>query len=308
MLWVANKMAAQSYFLGVDVGGTKVHAVLTDSRGVEVGELTEATKTQGGAALAEQIAYISKRLAARVGGEVVGTCIGLPASVDPEENSLSIVPNLENMEGRSFFDLIRAQLGPQVQLENDVNTAALAEYDRAATPSLAFIAIGTGIGMGLVLEGKIWRGTMGAAGEIALLPLGGDVEDALARGSGALEECLGGDGWRKAYTHAGGQSDQALRQLFEGTDLIFTQILEQQANLLARALLTVSAVIAPQSFVLGGSIGSQPRLLAALERQLPRYFAHPPQVRISALGNRAGAVGAARVAAVKFGALASLNE
>lgn len=308
VLWVANKMGAQSYFLGVDVGGTKVHAVLTDAQGAEVAELTEATKTQGGKYLVEQITRISHRLAAEAGGTVGGTCIGLPASVDPDESSLSIVPNLENMEGRSFFDLIRAQLGPYVQLENDVNTAALAEYARSASPSLAFIAIGTGIGMGLVLNGRIWRGAKGAAGEIALLPLGGDVEGAISRGAGALEDCLGGNGWRKAYAAAAGETKYPLRQLFEGDDPLFAQVLDHQASLLARALLTVSAVIAPQSFVLGGSIGSQPRLLVALERQLPRYFVHPPKVWISALGNRAGAIGAARVAAVQFGALLPLNE
>lgn len=291
-------MPAEALYLGVDVGGTKVHAVLTDAAGRILAELQEPTDRRGGADLADQIARLSGALSG--GRGVHAACIGLPASVDPLTQGLSIIPNIANMEGAGFHDLIRDRLGPRIRLENDVNTAALAEYDDAAPPSLAFIAIGTGIGMGLVCNGALLRGAAGAAGEIALLPIGGDPESALQRGSGALEDCLGGRGWHAAYAALGGDEDTPLRELFAGDDALFARVIDRQADLLARAILAISAVAAPDAYVLGGSIGSQPRLLAALTARLPRYLARPPLVRISALGNRAGAIGAARVARNHF--------
>ncbi|NPD16086.1 ROK family protein [Xinfangfangia sp. D13-10-4-6] len=289
-------MAPHQRFLGVDIGGTKVLAVLTDARGQVLAEHQQPTDTRGGAHLADQLLAISQRLDPKGAALAVG--VGLPASVDPRSHALSLIPNIADMEGTHFHALLTARFGPQLRLENDVNTAALAEARAGeAGDPLAFIAIGTGIGMGLVANGGLLRGMAGAAGEIALLPIGGDARDAFRRGSGALEDCLGGSGWRAACQAAGAAPDADLAALFASDDPVFERVLHAQADLLAQAVLAVSAVAAPEVFVFGGSIGGQPRLLAAVQAVLPQYFTTPPRLRPSVLGHRAGAIGAALAAA-----------
>lgn len=286
-------------FVGVDIGGTKVLAILTDADGKPLGEHQEPTRTQGGEALADQILLISRKLSGD--RKPAGIGIGLPASVDPNSHALTLIPNIADMEGSGFHKLLTARFGLNVRLENDVNAAALAESKTGekADP-LAFIAVGTGIGMGLVVNGRLVRGRAGAAGEIALLPVIGDPRETGLRASGALEDCLGGSGWRAAYQSAGGKEGADLAALFAAPDDIFQQVIKDQAELLARALLAISAVAAPEVFVFGGSLGGQPRLLAAIEAALPQYFASPPRLRPSIWGHRAGAIGAALAAAEAY--------
>lgn len=282
-------------FLGVDIGGTKVLAVLTDADGSPLAEHLEATDTAGGEALANQILSISQRLG--TGRTLAGIGIGLPASVDPLTHALTLIPNIADMEGTHFHDLLKQRFSQVVTLENDVNAAALAEAHGAEKDDpLAFVAIGTGIGMGLVIDGQLVRGRAGAAGEIAMLPLGGDPREAKLKSSGALESRLGGSGWRAAYQAAGGTAKSDLAALFAMPDPPFLDVIEDQADLLAQALVAIIAVVAPQKFIFGGSIGGQPLLLEAVERRLKDYLISPPQLRASNWGNRAGAIGAALAA------------
>ncbi|MFB9224598.1 ROK family protein [Paracoccus cavernae] len=292
-------MTEHQSFLGVDVGGTKVHGLLCDADGRILAESREATVPQGGAALADQIALMRDTLCAEIGADAarVAIGVGLPASVDPENGALSAIPNIAEMAGTHFLPLLRTRLDAPVALENDVNAAALGEsWLGAGGDPMAFVAIGTGIGMGVVHGGRLLRGWRGGAGEIAFLPLGADAADPALRASGALESRLGGAGWRDAYRAHGGTGADDLAALFAGSDPAFGAALEVQAELLAQAIQAVIAVLAPQNLVLGGSIGSQPRVLGALQAALPRYCLHPPSLTISALANRAGAFGAARAA------------
>ncbi|AGT09818.1 ROK family protein [Paracoccus aminophilus] len=285
-------------FLGVDVGGTKVHALLTDPMGTVLAEAREPTAPTGGLALADQIAQLADRLCAQAGcARPVAAGIGLPASVDPVTRALSVIPNIPEMAGTGFFPALQARLGGRIALENDVSAAALGEawLGESGDP-LAFVALGTGIGMGLIHRGEIFRGCRGGAGEIAFLPLGADPADPEIRQSGALEEVLGGKGWRRAYQAAKGQSEPDLAQLFAANDPVFELVITNQAALLARALLSVSALVAPEVIVLGGSIGMQPKLIAATTAALAEICPHPPRICPSRLGPRAGALGAARAA------------
>lgn len=274
-------------FLGFDIGGTKILAVRTDAEGHILAQEQLATDKRGGANLVDQIEALTVRLGV---GQLAGIGFGVPAAVCPHDQSLSQIPNIANMEGRRFYDLLKARFKLPICLENDVNCAAYAEAQLAQTNgSLAFIALGTGIGMGLMADGKLVRGKSGAAGEIAFLPIGHKPYIKRSLGGTYLEDALGGEGWRRAY----GDEAVSLAQLFAGDEPRFESLLKQQADLLAQAILSISAVVAPEVFILGGSIGSQPRLHAATNYALADYMLNPPQVRISTLGLAAGAIGAA---------------
>ena len=291
-------MAQEDIFIGFDIGGTKVHGLVAQRDGAILAELRQPTQVAGGAALVAQLQEMQEGLCHAVGIQLpTAIGLGLPAAVDPISKRLSVIPNIANMEGEGFYPRLRGAFSCPIAMENDVNCAALAEaWTGGGEDSLAFVAIGTGIGMGIVSGGKLLRGAAGAAGEIAYLPLGGDLSLAEIRQAGALEHHLGGEGWRRGYLRHGGQSDPDLATLFATPDRAFKHVIAEQADLLARALLAVQAVIAPEAVVLGGSIGAQPLLLEALQARLSLYLPQPLSVRASRLAAEAGALGAARAA------------
>ncbi len=294
-------MQDQDLFLGIDVGGTKVHALLADGTGRIIAEARAPTATQGGDALIAQLYEMRDGLCRKAGITAPkASGLGLPAAVDPATLTLSAIPNIDNMAGSAFAPALMRAFGGPVAIENDVNCAALAEAwaGRSRVDPLAFIAIGTGIGMGLVVNGQLLRGAKGLAGEIAFLPLGADATDPLLRQSGTFESRLGGDGWRQGYLALGGTGPVNLPALFAYPDVPFRALIDQQADLLAQAILTVQAVIAPQAVVLGGSIGAQAPLLAALQARLPDYLPQELALSRSELAESAGALGAARAAMI----------
>lgn len=292
-------MTSKELYLGIDVGGTKVHGVLADVNGKIVTQMRIPTDIRGGNELVEQLLTVQHELCkeANIKGPLaVG--VGLPAAIDPVSKNLSAIPNIANMAGEDFYTKLCEGFGQVVAVENDVNCAALAEtwLDSTKPHSLAFIAIGTGIGMGIVYDGRLIQGSRGGAGEIAFLPLGGDIRSETVRSSGSLEARIGGLGWRERYQELGGVSHVDLAALFSNSDVNFQRLLSEQADLMAQAILCVQSILAPDLVVLGGSIGSQPSLLDAIKLRLPYYIEATIAIRRSVLGDTAGALGAAHAA------------
>ena len=148
--------------------------------------------------------------------------------------------------------------------------------------------------MGLVAEGRLYRGHRGAAGEIALLPVGEGQGKAADYRRGMLESTLGGAAWLAAYRARGGDSTRTLAALFAAPDDTFRHILAEKSGQLALAILAISAVADPQTVCLGGSIGLQAALLAQTQQRLAEYCEAPPVLCAAMLGDYAGALGAAR--------------
>lgn len=283
------------HYLGVDVGGTKILAILADEQGNIRAEARQATSQQGEAALVAQIADMGKALARQTGATLHGAGIGMTSAVCPRTRALSMMPNIRGVSGTGFASALRAALACPLALENDVNAAALGEawLGRQGDP-LVFIALGTGIGMGLVAEGRLYRGHRGAAGEIALLPVGEGQGKAADYRRGMLESTLGGAAWLAAYRARGGDSTRTLAALFAAPDDTFRHILAEKSGQLALAILAISAVADPQTVCLGGSIGLQAALLAQTQQRLAEYCEAPPALCAAMLGDYAGALGAAR--------------
>jgi hypothetical protein len=163
--------------LGVDLGGTKVHVALSDLSGEVLAEEMEPTDLRGGPHVVDQIGAIAERLrqqADRAGDPLRSAAVGSPGVLDPRSGKISISPNIPGIETVDLVDALEARLGCSVLIENDVNLGALGEmWHGSATGvgNFAFVALGTGIGMGLVMGGELLRGAHGAAGEIAFLPI-----------------------------------------------------------------------------------------------------------------------------------------
>lgn len=289
----------------VDLGGTKISAAVGDLLGAIVAETSEPTDPRGGMHLVAQLGTIVDGLAAKAGvatRELKLAVLGTPGVFQSETGHIGIAPNVPGLDTIDFRGLLSQRLGMPVIIENDVNLAARGEQWRghgAGIRDFAFIALGTGIGMGIIADGHLLRGTRGAAGEIGYLPLGGDPYDPRGFALGTLESAVGSVAISRRYAGFGGRDGATVREVFAafgaGEPAAIATI-EETARLVAPAIAAVGAVLDPEMVILGGSIGVREELIAAIRRVLPRCTPYPPRIEASVLGSRASLIGALGVA------------
>jgi predicted NBD/HSP70 family sugar kinase len=294
-----------AFVLGIDLGGTKLHMALANLGGAVVSEINEPTDRRGGRHVIEQIGRLKDRLASEAGidaGAIRFGAMGSPGVCQAQSGTITIAPNIQGLDAINVRQALLARLGFEISVENDVNLAAKGEEWQGRSQgarNFAFIALGTGIGMGIVANGRLIRGARGAAGEIAYLPLGNDPFNPQGFAAGTLETAIGSAGIIQRYLGYGGRAGATVRDIFEMLatgDRAAVAALEETARILVPAIAAVSAVIDPELIVMGGSIGVRPELVAEIRRLLPRCVAVPVPVEISALGSRATLVGALGVA------------
>jgi predicted NBD/HSP70 family sugar kinase len=291
--------------VAIDLGGTKIHAAIGDLLGNMLSESLEPTAPDGGTALVEQIGWTVTGLAGKAGiemRELRFAVLGSPGVFHPETGRIAIAPNIPRIDSIDFRGLLAERLGMPIIIENDVNLAARGEQWRGRAAGLrnfVFIALGTGIGMGIVADGQLLRGASGAAGEIGYLPLGGDPYDPRGFSLGALETAVGSLGIARRYAGYGGQAGTSVRDIFTqfgaGEPAAIAAI-EETARQVAPAIAAVGAVLDPEIVILGGSIGARQELVEAIRRFLPRCTPQPPRIEASTLGARAALVGGLGVA------------
>ena len=266
--------------LGVDLGATNLRVALGDdaisARAVEPVPST-------GEALAERVAALGRSLAGPSWGSVAGAAVGVPGIPDGDGFS-GLIAGAAGLTGAPLRTLLRDALGVPVVLENDLNLAAVAEHRARSVPDLAFIGVGTGVGMGIVAGGRLLRGASGAAGEVGHLPLG-SASAAGPDGLGPLEAVAGGAGLAARWP--GGTHDLFLAA--ERGEPAALALLQAQAEALAVAIRAVAALLDPGLIVLGGGLGSRPDVL---ERVRAALGTPAPAVEASLLGEDAGLIGA----------------
>lgn len=285
---------------GADVGGTKVHTALADANGNVLAEMEEPTAQAGAEAFGEQIVDCCRALAARTGqplDRIAVGAVGIPGAFDPAKRELFMVPNIAGMNGYAIEDDLQRRLGFPVRVDNDVNMAAKGEMWRGEgqnIPCFVFVALGTGIGMGIINEGRVLSGSRGAAGEISTLPVGGDPFDARNFHAGALERSVGSIAIRDRYEGAGGSKGLTVREIFdavENGDAIASATLTDVARQIAVGIVAICAILDPQRIVMGGSIGAREELLERIRHFVPLCTPTPPECVVSRLGRRAGLLG-----------------
>lgn len=160
--------------VGVDIGHDRVNVAIADITG-EVRARTQAKPRRRRDTLVAQVRSLAAELAERLDADVddlVCVVVGVPAVVHPDGEQLSLCDSLPN-DGVGFVPALREALGVPVTLENDINLGVLGERSSRQDPALnefLFFSIGTGLGVGIVLGGRLYRGVTGAAGEIGYLP------------------------------------------------------------------------------------------------------------------------------------------
>ena len=313
--------------VGLDVGGTKVLAVLVSRDGEILDEVRTSTPhdAQGGAGaatakvLAEQITIFAERHGLNLGDLPIG--IGMPGMVR-RDGRLAFAPNLQTVSGASFPKLLRESIGAElVYMENDGNCAALGEYAWGAgrgIENFVMVTLGTGIGGGLIANGELVRGQSGFGGEIGHMAVEARGAPCGCGGYGCWERYASGGGLaRLAFEWATeGRLPQltALRggaQNVRGEDVTLAAgqglgeaiaLMNDVAWWLARGLANLIAILDTGHFVIGGGLSTAAdQLLPSAREYLVEltfgYDKRPPIVMTpSSLTVHAGALGAAKVA------------
>jgi predicted NBD/HSP70 family sugar kinase len=301
---------AAGWVAGIDVGRRWVRAAIADITGTIVARRHERAKVSSAGALIGQIGAIARGLAGDAGigwDQVVHATVGSPGVFEPTRGAVTLAPNLPGWGRHGLVEALHGELGTQVGVENDVNLAAVGERWKGlgrGVRDFGFLSIGTGVGMGLVLGGELYRGSRGAAGEVGYLPIGSDPHDPHVRRRGAFEEATNAAGVVRTAREAGMTGPLTPQKVFalaRRGDPTACEVVATEARRLALGLAVVVAVVDLELVILGGGIGGNADLLLApVERELRALSPLRPRLAASALGEDAvlqGAVATALAAA-----------
>jgi predicted NBD/HSP70 family sugar kinase len=298
------------WVIGVDVGRSWLRVALANLAGEVVLRRQERSQSREAKKLVAQIGDLVSSLAVEGGlsyDDVTYTVVGSPGVVDQGSGAMRLAPNLSGWSGPGVLEGLRERLGTSLAIENDINLAALGEQAHGlgkGVSNFVFVSVGTGIGMGLIIAGQLYRGARGAAGEIGFLPLGDAdpaAEKEARRRDGPIESVASADAVVATARRLGMTGRLTAKHVFEAarqrdkTALVAVRV---EAEHLARAVAAVTSVLDPELVVLGGGIGRNGDLLIGpMERQLHKLLRMPPPpLMVSALGDDAVVLGALSIA------------
>jgi predicted NBD/HSP70 family sugar kinase len=286
--------------VAVDLGHDWLRVVVADLAGRELGKVESRNSARSAKSLVDMV-YASVMQATTQAGlslaDLSCAIIASPGVYKEQFGRIAYASQLPGWQRPKLADALRDRLGTKLVIENDVNLAALSEYREGAAQGIshfAFLHIGTGVGLGLVIDGELYRGASGAAGEIGFMPVGDLVPK--DRNRGTLEEAIAAEAV-VAYAKEAGMTGSitAARVYAEarGGTAAAVSAVRRQTELLARLLASLVAVLDPELIVMGGGIGHNLDVLGVgLMDRLAELTPLRPRLAVSALGSEATVRGA----------------
>ncbi|MEM9047851.1 MAG: ROK family protein [Pseudomonadota bacterium] len=297
--------------LGVDLGGTKIEAVYLDAQGREHGRQRVATPRHDYDGTVRAVADLVRAVEKTAGLSDFPVGVGIPGSISPHTG---FVRNANSvwLIGRPFDRDLAEALARPVRVENDANCFALSEaFDGAAAgaASVFGVILGTGVGGGVVIDGRIVTGANGIAGEWGHIPLAAATPEELngplcyCGRRGCLEVWLAGPALAADFARATGAGDAGptahdVVEMAGDGDADAQAALERHMQRLARSLGVVVNILDPEVIVLGGGLSNMPHLYTELEAAvMPHVFADKARIDIRKArhGDSSGVRGAARL-------------
>jgi glucokinase len=263
-----------SLALGIDLGGTKIAAAVFDEEGELVGKLVVLPAlADGPAAGTVENLFAAADGALRSAGidaaSLAGIGAGSPGPLDPWAGILLEVENLPQLHQFPLRRKLEERYGTRAAISNDANCFALCEALHSAGRGeqvVIGVTLGTGCGVGIVIDRRIFEGTTANGGEVYRAPLGGL----------SFDEALSGPGLERFYrTRSGSPRNGAeIGRLAAGGNAAALGAFEELGSWLAKGLGILAAVLDPGVIVLGGSVAASFRFFeGALRAELPRYVA-----------------------------------
>lgn len=225
------------YIVGVDVGGTNTRAAIFDMDAKRLGDGRQRTLAeQGPETVLAQCATTIQEAVAEAGvpaSEIAGVGIGMPGRITPE-GVILWSPNFPNIEGYSFTENLGTLIGAPIWMQNDVNVAALGEFQFGAgrdVKSLVMLTLGTGIGGGIILDGHLWSGVNAGGAEIG---------HHIVNPGGRQCEC-GNHGCLEAMAQRDAIIERAAQKIQTGRPSILAEKVDYQVDLITPALIAECA-------------------------------------------------------------------
>jgi glucokinase len=311
---------------GIDLGGTKIQTVVVDDANRVLGEARHPTPTEGGPAdVAAAMAAAMTEAADQAGVQtdaLAGVGVGSPGDVDGERGTVTSARNLPGWEDEfALGSALEEALGTRARLGNDVQVATDAEFELGAGRayrSVLGVFWGTGVGGGIVLDGKPWvgRGTAGEIGHV-VVRIGG--ERCGCGRLGCMEAYAGRASMERRARHRhkkGAKTDlfkimeeRGRTRLMSGVwaralkrdDPLAVELVDEAIEAIGAGVASVQNVLDVEAIILGGGLGirlGEPYARRIADAMLPHLFddLHPPAMHVAELGDLGGAIGAALLA------------
>jgi glucokinase len=305
------------HVIAIDLGGTKLAAGILDRKGAVVRATERRTDTSN---QDELLAQIDGAIAEHMNGDIGALGIGIPSLIDQRAGRAGSSVNVP-LAGVHLRDQLSTRFGLPVAIENDANAAALAEHRFGAgrgTEHMVLLTLGTGIGGGLILNGELYRGSLGAAGELGHITI--DLNGSRCQGScpgiGHLEVLASGTAADRlaedvAQTRPNGGLGRALAQgrqvdprltveLATAGDPDACEVLNTIGYRLGVGIASYVNIFNPELVVIGGGFSRAGELVLEPARKVVAERALPPardavRIELAVLGPEAGLIGAAVV-------------
>ena len=316
------RLSSQLRFLAVDIGATSVDVALTDGELTVLAHVSEDIEVRRGPeAVLDKVMELAGKLRGESGAlELHGAGVGVPGPVSFRDGTPRVPPIMPGWDQFPVRDVLSQELGCSVLVDNDVNIMALGERAAGvarAVDDFLFVKIGTGIGCGIVVDGSVYRGASGSAGDIGHISVEDDGPVCACGNTGCLEAFFGGAALAPAAAAAArsGRSPWlAERMAAAGTlsavdvgsaaaagDPVALELIRSGGRRVGHVLAGLVNFFNPGLIVIGGGVaGLGHTFLAELRgvvyrRSLPLATGNLPIV-LSDLGPTAGVIGAARLA------------
>ena len=298
------------YFIGVDIGATKIHGGLLDFTGELLCNLETPTDSQ--IPTKEVVISVIENLMSKSKvprKKILGIGLGIPGVVNPENRIATFSPGV-GWENRDIGGEIYEAVGIPVWVDNEANTKVHGEQWKGALKDInngVCLTIGNGIGMGLLLNQRVYHGKRGASGEIGywLLNFGESIQrnpgyghlESFAAGSGIVQRTKDYLGANQQVTSSLRGMELSAKAVFEAAqnnDPVGVKIIEETTRMLGIAIANLSSLLDVERVVLSGGITRAGSILLDPIKEIVEALApYPPEIVISELQETAGVLGAA---------------
>ncbi len=313
--------------IGIDIGGTKIAGAVVSESGEILEELRVPSPAQDPDQMITEVVGLINQLAAKAPEKVVAAGVAAAGFIDADQSTILYAPNL-NWRNEPFRDRLKAHLDLPVFIENDANAAGWAEFKFGAgkgTKDMVMLTLGTGVGGAVVADYKLRRGGFGIGGELGHVRVVQDGRQCGCGRKGCVEQYASGSAVLKAakkLASSDGPAGERLRQLkaesgeltghqvyqalLEG-DAATRELVNQAGSYLGQAMGSITAVLDPQVFVIGGGLSEAGELILdpirqSYLRELPaRGFRPEAEIVTAQFSNQAGVIGAADLARESVG-------
>ncbi len=297
----------KSYVIGIDVGGTNIKLGLVDSQGkiTARNNFLTAPYASSKKSLINALAVAIKELIRR--GEVdkksiLGIGIGLPGLIDPAKGMVNFLPNIPGWKNVPLKEILEKKLHLPVFLDNDAKVVALGEWKLGAGKGfehLVCLTLGTGVGSGLILDGRLYRGQTNTAGELGHVPLNEKGPLCHCGGSACLERTIGNRylSEKAAQVYGKEMTPEQMGQRAQAGDARALRFWKEAATHLANGLVSVVNLLNPRCIVIGGGVANnfpymEKTIKTVLKKRALKIPVKPLLIKKSLLGEDAGILGA----------------